>query len=245
LQSFVSTIPGLAPFVLREARRRARVTSDGRADLVAFEGPPPQLRTAEHAFVRVDDLRALTRPVRLVVRVQDESRYKRTELRRRYAQRLGRLVTERESADELWVLQTRERQIWVGLRVRDPRRVQRIEWPGALRPAVAAAMLQLVVDPSLVVDPCCGSGTIPLAASDAVGGDLDPAAVRAARANGVVALLRADARRVPLRDGAGDVTAGPSVPERVRGGERRVAAEHRQRDRERAEHNDWSPSHGR
>jgi tRNA G10 N-methylase Trm11 len=146
----------------------------------------------------VHDLRTIARPVRLVVRVQDESRFTRTELRREYARRLGRRVTDREGASELWVLQTRERKIWVGLRVDQPRRARRVELPGALRPSVAAAMLELVVDRGLVVDPCCGSGTIPLAAQHAIGSDLVTA--EAARANGVAIVMRADARQVPLRD---------------------------------------------
>jgi hypothetical protein len=200
LQSFVSTIPGLAPFVVREARRLGlrpgRVTNDGRADLVAFDGPAPQLRTAEHAFAVVRDVRAIKHPVRLVVRVQDESRFTRGDLRREYARR----VTEREGARELWVLQTRERRLWIGLRVDRPRKPRRVEMPGALRPAVAAAMLELVVDHDLVVDPCCGSGTIPLAARSAIGADLSAEAVAAGRANGVRSLLRADAQRVALRD---------------------------------------------
>jgi tRNA G10 N-methylase Trm11 len=206
LQSFVSTIPGLAPFVVREARRLGlrpgRATTDGRADLVAFDGPPPRLRTAEQAFAVVRDLQSITRPVRLVVRVQDERRFTRTALRRHYAHRLGRRVTEREGADELWVLQTQQGQIWVGLRVARPVERRRVELPGALRPAVAAAMLELVAGRGVVVDPCCGSGTIPLVARNALAGDLSADAVAAARANGVTTVLRADARRVPLRDDA-------------------------------------------
>jgi tRNA G10 N-methylase Trm11 len=192
---------------VREARRAGlrpgRVTNDGRADLVAFDEPPPRLLTAEHAFVAVPDLRTIKRPVRLVVRVQNEKRFTRRDLRRRYAQQLGRLVTERENADELWVLQGRDGHVWVGRRVDRPRASRRVELPGALRPAVAAAMLQLVVDPRLVVDPCCGTGTIPLLTERSIAGDFSADAVAAARANGVALVLRAHARRVPIRDNAG------------------------------------------
>ena len=203
MQSFVSTVPGLGPFVVREARRRGlspgRITTDGRADLVAFDAPPPRLRTTEDAFVALRDLSAVRRPVRLVVRVQNEARFTRTQLRRQYERRLGRLATTQTDADELWVLQTHTGAMWLGLRVRQTRPRRAAERPGALRPAVAAAMLELVVAPGLVVDPCCGTGTIPRAAHDAIGGDLH---VDAARANGVAPLLCADARRVPLRDNA-------------------------------------------
>ncbi|MEY2473503.1 MAG: tRNA (guanine6-N2)-methyltransferase [Actinomycetota bacterium] len=200
MQSFVSTVPGLGPLVAREARRLGlsprHITTDGRADLVSFNVAPPRLRTAEAAFVAVHDVRTIARPVRLVVRVQDESRFTRRDLRRRYERRLGRLATDRETAPELWVLQTRSGHIWHGLRVRASRPRRAVELPGALRPAVAAAMLELVAVPGLVVDPCCGTGTIPLAAEQAVAGDLH---VDAARSNGTSLLVRADAQRVPLR----------------------------------------------
>jgi putative RNA methylase family UPF0020 len=203
MQSFVSTVPGLGPFVMREARRLGlspgRITSDGRADLVAFDRPPPRLATAENTFVALRDVSAIRKPVRLIVRVQDERRFTRRDLRRRYERRLGRLATLDERADELWVLQTRSGHIWLGLRQQRAQSRRVIEMPGALRPAVAAAMLELVMSPGLIVDPCCGTGTIPLAATNAVAGDVD---VHAARANGVRAVVRADARRVPLRDNA-------------------------------------------
>jgi len=200
LQSFVATIPGLGAFVLREAKQAGRVTSDGRSDLVAFDRPPPRLNTAEQTFVAVHDLRAITQPVRLIVRVQDESRFTRRELRRQYERRLGRRVTDREGAPELWVLQTRQHDIWVGLRVAQPRTARRVELPGALRPSVAAAMLELVVDARLIFDPCCGSGTIPLAGAKAMGGDVHTAA--AARRNGLRDVVCADARMLPLRNDA-------------------------------------------
>ncbi len=217
-QSFVATVPGLGPFVAREARalgvQPGRLTNDGRADLVAFANRPPPLRTAEDTFIAFSDITAAARAlrkrrVRLVVRVQDESRFERRELRRSVAARLGRNVTDREGPDvaELWVLQTRERRLWIGLRVTPERSKRRVELPGALRPAVAAAMVQLVERPGLIVDACCGTGTIALEAEAsrrrAFVGDLAPGAVDAARANGVSAVVRLDARQLPLRkDGA-------------------------------------------
>jgi predicted RNA methylase len=203
MQSFVSTVPGLGPLVMREARRLGlspgRVTNDGRADLVAFNCPPPRLRTAEAVFTAVPDVARVRKPVRLVVRVQDESRFTRHELRRSLERRLGRFATSSEDAAELWVLQARDRQLWIGLRQRSERSRRSVELPGALRPAVASAMLELVAAPGPIVDLCCGTGTIPRAATSAIAGDNDAAAVRAAHANGVRLLMRADARRAPLR----------------------------------------------
>ncbi|RKT57303.1 TRM11 family SAM-dependent methyltransferase [Saccharothrix australiensis] len=92
---------------------------------------------------------------------------------------------------------------------RDYRRATR---PGALHPPLAAAMLRLA-DPgpgARLLDPFCGSGTIPLEAGTpgAVGTDADPAAIAAATANGAgrgVAWAVADAGRLPFRAGAVDV----------------------------------------
>ena len=63
------------------------------------------------------------------------------------------------------------------------------EQPGALKPPVAAAMLRLAgIEPGdRLIDPCCGSGTIlieaALAGAKGCGGDIDAAAVVAAREN--------------------------------------------------------------
>lgn len=81
--------------------------------------------------------------------------------------------------------------------------------PGSLRPPVAAAMVLLArVDAhDLVVDPCCGAGTLLVEAAHrggiAVGGDDDALALDAARANAseaglAVALHRWDARALPI-----------------------------------------------
>ncbi|MEU9337662.1 methyltransferase domain-containing protein [Streptomyces sp. NPDC048290] len=92
---------------------------------------------------------------------------------------------------------------------------RRITVPGALHPPVAAAMAALA-DPApgaLVLDPCCGAGTL-LAesalrepAARHLGFDLSGRALTAARANteGLpVTVERADAARLPLADGTVD-----------------------------------------
>jgi tRNA (guanine6-N2)-methyltransferase len=87
--------------------------------------------------------------------------------------------------------------------------------PGSLKPTVAAAMLQLaeIAAGMRVVDPMCGTGTIPIEAalqgSLAWGGDLDPTALVSAQKNvdaaGVrVALQRWDAVQLPLPAAAVD-----------------------------------------
>jgi tRNA G10 N-methylase Trm11 len=78
---------------------------------------------------------------------------------------------------------------------------------GALRPTVAAAMVRLAGRTrGALLDPCCGSGTILEEAAargwQARGSDIDLEALRAARRNARSPLLLADARSLPLRDGA-------------------------------------------
>jgi 23S rRNA G2445 N2-methylase RlmL len=85
--------------------------------------------------------------------------------------------------------------------------------PGSLKPPVAAAMLALAeVGPGMhLLDPCCGAGTILIEAAQigavAQGGDCDPDAVTAARANIYAAGVSADVREwdacaLSLDDGA-------------------------------------------
>jgi tRNA (guanine6-N2)-methyltransferase len=85
--------------------------------------------------------------------------------------------------------------------------------PGTLHPPLAAAMLQLAGPGNVLLDPCCGAGTLPIEAARAglaarvLGSDADPAAVAASVANGEgtgVTWSVADACALPLRDGAVD-----------------------------------------
>jgi len=118
------------------------------------------------------------------------------------------------------------------------------ERPGALRPTVAAAMAYLAhasspdqppgtSDPApgpenpapgsgkvageVLLDPCCGTGTVLAEAAaqgwDPVGGDLDPAAIEATRQNlGRTARhFRADVRRLPLA-GASVAAVASNLP---------------------------------
>lgn len=87
--------------------------------------------------------------------------------------------------------------------------------PGSLKPPVAAALLALagIAPGARVLDPCCGAGTILIEAAlqgaQAVGGDSDLAALRAAQVNAsaagtAIALQRWDAQALPLADGAAE-----------------------------------------
>jgi len=83
--------------------------------------------------------------------------------------------------------------------------------PGTLHPPLAAAMVALAGAGrgDVVLDPCCGAGTLAIEAARAgavaVGADLDPVAVAAATRNGRgsgVRWLRADAGALPVADGS-------------------------------------------
>lgn len=119
---------------------------------------------------------------------------------------------DREADLNVRVFMEHERA-YVGLRLaKHPlheRGYKQTERAGALKPSVAAAMLRLAQLPpgARLLDPCCGSGTIPIEAAlagfDARGGDLDPEAVDAARTNAQAAGLTLpldtwDARALPL-----------------------------------------------
>ena len=156
---------------------------------------------------------------RVITRVTDESRFKRTELRGAVERAVGASRPRWRIADpadlELWAVEHRRARFASGLRLSDQRLRRHgdgraSERHGALRPVAAAAMVRLAgARPGRLLDPCCGSGTIvqeALAAGwDAQGSDLDQDAVDVARANVAGAVIqRADARNLPHPDGAFD-----------------------------------------
>jgi 23S rRNA G2445 N2-methylase RlmL len=88
--------------------------------------------------------------------------------------------------------------------------------PGTLHPPLAAAMLRVaeIGAGDVLLDPCCGAGTLPIEAAGigarASGSDADPAAVAASVANGrgaAVSWSVADAGALPTRDGTVDLVA--------------------------------------
>ena len=78
---------------------------------------------------------------------------------------------------------------------------KQVHLPGSLKPPVAAALVMLVdVAPGLcLLDPCCGAGTIlveaALRGAAVLGGDSDPSAAAAARANAAAAGVSAEIRQ--------------------------------------------------
>ena len=151
----------------------------------------------------------------MIVRVLQERSFRRTALREAFTDLIQRDCPRWTFADpaeiEIWVLEYRPGAFVAGVRVSDARMRQhggrdasgggrcgrrwpRRWWGWRARPAAS------------LVDPCCGSGTILDEATSAgwraSGSDIDPAAVRATVRNAHVPVALADARRLPVADGA-------------------------------------------
>lgn len=157
---------------------------------------------------------------RVIARVLHERSFLRTELRRALTQVIAQDRPRWKVADpariEVWISEYRPGYLVAGLRLSDSSMRQHegreVERHGALRPTVATMMVRLAGEPrGLLLDPCCGSGTI---LSEALatgwptvrGSDIDPAAVRAAKRNvpraalasGHATLAEGDARKIDL-----------------------------------------------
>jgi len=162
---------------------------------------------------------------RVIVRVLQEHTWRRTELRRALVDAVGVVEPAWRIADpaqvEIWALEYARGRFVAGLRLSDARLRQHqgraVERRGALRPTVAAAMVRLAGAPppgghAVLLDPCCGSGTILREALSygwsVEGRDIDRAAVTVARRNlhGTSGrewrVLREDARKLDLGDAA-------------------------------------------
>lgn len=134
--------------------------------------------------------------------------------------RPGWKLNPSEAPFEIWLHQA-GRTLHVSLRlttgVHRARGGRAVERAAALRPTIAAAMVRLSSPQpeDVFLDPMCGSGTILLERALAgrhgllLGGDIDPAAVKASLANfgprhKPVRIERMDARSLPLEDASVD-----------------------------------------
>lgn len=151
---------------------------------------------------------------RVIVRVLQERSFLRTDLRRELTKIISTDRPRWRVTDpaqlEVWITEYRPgrfvagaRLSTVAMRQHDRRDVER---HGALRPVVASAMVRLAGKPDgMLLDPCCGSGTILAEAMhagwDATGFDIDLAAVQVARRNAPAAAVEhGDARRLGMSD---------------------------------------------
>jgi 23S rRNA G2445 N2-methylase RlmL len=187
--------------VIAQAPRRGTVSQ-----LAGALAPRGELERALSVYARFVRHLAATMSFRAIVRVLDESAFRRTDLRSAMVRAIGAARPKWKAADpadvEIWVVEHRSGQVLCGLRLSDKRLRQHgapraVERHGALRPVVAAAMVSLAGGPpGTLLDPCCGSGTILSEAMavgwDASGSDIDPDAVSIAAANAPKAAISPD-----------------------------------------------------
>lgn len=201
----------------RESAMTLRITEDvfvavGHADRAGSDNPrriaaalwrprPVQRALSIWAGHRRPLAGAMT--FRVVTRVLSEKAFIRTELRQRLTATIRQSRPRWAIADpaqlEIWACEYRRGRFISGLRLSDASMRQHggrnLQRPGALRPTLAAAMVRLAGQPpGVLLDPCCGSGTILAEATaagwTATGTDIDPAAVAIAHANAPQATVR-------------------------------------------------------
>jgi 23S rRNA G2445 N2-methylase RlmL len=204
----------LAEDVFVEVGRTLRSDGDDPRWISQRIWRPERLRRALSVWTReVRPLPAKT-TFRVIARVVQERSFLRTDLRRNLTSAILWSQPRWKTADpgvlEVWITEYRPGRFVAGLRLSDARMRQHdgrdVERPGALRPTVAAAMVQLAGPPGLpLLDPCCGSGTILREALargwEVFGVDSDPAAVTASRRNASGAEVRlGDARALPFAE---------------------------------------------
>lgn len=202
--------------VFVEVGRALRAEGDDPRRIAARIWRPQRVQRA--LSIWAEEVRPLTGSMsfRVIARVLSEQAFLRTELRRDLSQAILRERPRWKPADpaqlEIWAGEYRAGHFVAGLRLTDVRMRQHdgreIERPGALRPTLAAAMVGLAGPPAgVLLDPCCGSGTIlaeaVAAGWTASGCDNDPAAVAIARRNVAAASVQlADALRLTWPDGS-------------------------------------------
>jgi 23S rRNA G2445 N2-methylase RlmL len=228
---------GRADVVLFEARHSHRSaatclrTSEdvfvevGRADRRDANNPrqiagliwrPEQVQRALSIWAEHKQPLTASMTFRVITRLLSEEAFLRTELRHQLTETIKQNRPRWKAADparlEVWIGEYRAGRFICGLRLSDVRMRQHgsrnLERQGALRPTLAAAMVDFAGKPSgILLDPCCGSGTILAEALavgwEAVGTDIDPDAVSMASRNAPGAVVHAgDARRIDLPAGS-------------------------------------------
>lgn len=166
-----------------------------------------------------------SRTFRVVARMSGRHPFRRVDaqrtVERALAARLPRLRLDPDSPTEFWLSIVGETAL-LGLRLTTPadrkRPYKQENVAASLKPSIARSMA-LLSGPrpaDVVLDPCCGAGTLLVERGLAapyealLGGDLSRAAVRAAQANARLAGVRAqlrvwDAQELPLEDASVDV----------------------------------------
>ena len=213
-----------------ETGRTERSGGDSAAGIAGRVWRPEGVQKALSAWAA--DVRPLAGAMtyRVIARVLQERSFARTELRNRLGQAIARDKPRWKVADpaqlEVWASEYAPGRLVAGLRLSDasvrPRGGRETQRPGSLRPTVAAMLVGLAGEPrDVLLDPCCGAGTIlgeALAAGwpAAAGIDIDPEAVELAQRNVPGAgVLPGDARSIDLPDESVDAVVSrlPFGPE--------------------------------
>jgi tRNA G10 N-methylase Trm11 len=210
---------GMTEDVFVEVGRTLRADGDKPGWIAGRIWRPARVERALSVWGQVVKPLKTTMTFRVIVRVLQERSFKRTELRRHLTEAVQRDRPKWRITDpaelEVWVSEYAQGRFIAGLRLSSIRMRQRdgraVERPGALRPTVANALVNLAGQPNgLLLDPCCGSGTIldeALAAGwDVMGIDIDPDAVDISRQNVPQADVRTgDVRSLEIGDASIDV----------------------------------------
>jgi SAM-dependent methyltransferase len=206
-----------------EVGRTARSSGDSPPGIASRVWRPEGVEKALSAWSA--EVRPLSRAMtfRVITRLLSGPSLLQAELRKALSRAIALDKPRWRTADpaqvEAWISEYQPGRLVAGVRLSDasvrPRAAQR---PGALRPTVAALMVGLAGEPrDVLLDPCCGGGTIlseALAAGwrDVQGSDIDAAAVQAARRNVPRAgVLEGDARSIDLPDESADAVVS-SLP---------------------------------
>jgi tRNA G10 N-methylase Trm11 len=193
-----------------------RRDGDNAQQIAATVWRPEQVQRALSIWAEHRHPLSASMTFRVITRLHSEKAFLRTDLRHQLTETIEQQRPRWRVTDpaelEVWICEYRADRFICGLRLSDARMRQHEgrnrERHGALRPTLAAAMVDLAgKPPGLLLDPCCGSGTILTAALaagwEATGTDIDHDAVATAKRNAPDASVHiGDARRIQLRDGA-------------------------------------------
>ncbi len=204
----------LAEDVFAEIGRASRAGGADPRTVAALAWQPDAVQRALSVWAEAVAPLSGAMTYRVIARLRSERTFRRSDVRQAMTATIARDKPRWKLANpaplEIWLTEWQDGQYVAGLRLSGGGSRQHgarsAVRPGAMPPTVAAAMVQLAGAPSgLLLDPCCGPGTImaeALAAGWATEGtDIDPAAVAAARRNAPAAAAQVgDAREVLLPD---------------------------------------------
>ncbi len=204
----------LAEDVFAEIGRANRAGGAGPSAVAAMAWQPDAVQRALSVWAEEVSPLSASMKYRVIARVRSERKFLRSDLRQAMTAIIGkdrpRWTLAGDAQLEIWITEWQDGQYVAGLRLSGAGTRQHghrsADRPGAMVPTLAAAMVQLAGYPrGVLLDPCCGQGTIlgeALAVGWAAEGtDIDPAAVEAAGRTAPAATVQlGDARELLLPD---------------------------------------------